>query len=86
MKSIRLNDLSESARQVLAGAGDQESVVIEDENGQARYGVIPYRKPTEQQKKRAWEKLTELQQKAAAAMQQHGVTEDDLMRVLLEDD
>ena len=86
MKKMRLNELGPAAQEALANLGDSESIVIEDETGQARYGVIPYRKPTKQQKAQAWEKLRAIQDKAAASMKKHGVTEDDLMRVILEDD
>jgi hypothetical protein len=54
--------------------------------GAARYGVIPYRKPTAERKQQAWEKLREWQAKAEASMNKHGVTEDDILRVVLEDD
>ncbi len=86
MKKILLNDLSEAARNVLAGVGKDESIVIEDETGAARYGVIPYRQPTAERKQQAWEKLREWQAKAEASMKKHGVTEDDILRVVLEDD
>jgi len=86
MKKIQLSDLGEPVRKVLADAGRGESVVIEDEKGQPRYGVIPFRNPTDQQKQRAWEKLKHLQQKVGASMQEQGVTEDDLVRELLRDD
>jgi hypothetical protein len=86
MRTVRLDELSESVRKVLAATGEDESVVIEDENGRARYGVIPYRRPTDEQKQRAWEKLRKLQDKVARSMEEQGVTEDDVMRVILEDD
>ncbi|MFV2073840.1 MAG: hypothetical protein ACC742_14460 [Thermoanaerobaculales bacterium] len=86
MKTVRLGELSESVRKVLAATGQDESVVIEDENGQARYGIIPYRRPTDEQKQRAWEKLRKLQNKVTRSMEEQGVTEDDVMRVILEDD
>ena len=86
MKTVRLGELSENVRKVLAATGEDESVVIEDENGRARYGVIPYRRPTDEQKQRAWEKLREWQAKTEVSMKKHGVTEDDVLRVVLEDD
>ena len=86
MIKIRLDELSEPFRQQLASIGDAESIVIEDENGQPRYGVIPYRRPTAEQKRRAWERLRKLQDKVAASMKEQGVTEDDLLQDLLIDD
>ncbi len=86
MKKIPLNELSEAAQQLLAEGTEDEPVIIENDNGTVRYGVIPYRKPTDQQKQRAWVTLRRLQKKAAASMKKHGVTEDDVMREILEDD
>jgi hypothetical protein len=86
MIKIRLDELSEPLRQQLASLGDEESIVIEDENGQARYGLIPYRRPTAEQKQRAWERLRKLQDKVAVSMKDQGVTEDDLLQNLLSDD
>jgi hypothetical protein len=86
MIKIRLDELGQTLRQKLASIGDEESMVIEDENGQARYGVIPYRRPTAEQKRCAWERLRQLQDKVAASMKEQGVTEDDLMQELLKDD
>ncbi len=85
MKKVRLNDLGEPFRKAVAEAGG-EPIIIEDDDGQARFGVVPYRKPSDQQKQLAWEKLKEYQRRAEASMKKHGVTEDDVMRVILEDD
>jgi hypothetical protein len=86
MKKLRLDQLDQTLRQQLAEIGDDESIVIEDENGQARYGVIPYRRPTAEQKQRAWERLRMLQENVGKAMAEQGITEDDVMRELLKDD
>jgi hypothetical protein len=86
MIKIRLEELSQSLRQQLASIGDEDSVVIEDENGRARYGVIPYHRPTVKQRRRAWERFRKLQDKVATSMKEQGVTEDDLMQELLKDD
>jgi hypothetical protein len=86
MIKIRLEELSPALRHQLETIGDDESMVIEDETGQARYGVIPYRRPTSDQKQRAWDKLRQLQTKVAASMQEQGVTEDDLIQELQKDD
>ena len=85
MKKVQLNELGEPFQKAVADAAG-EPIVIEDEQGQARYGVVAYRKPSDQQKQQAWEKLKEYQRRAEASMKKHGVTEDDVMRVILEDD
>jgi len=83
MKKIRLNDLGEPFQKAVA---DGEPLVVEDDQGEARYSVHRIGKPTEQQKEEALRGLRKLQEKADASMKKHGKTEDDLMRVILEDD
>jgi hypothetical protein len=85
MKKVQLNDLGEPFQKAVAEAAG-EPIIVEDEQGQARYGVVAYRKPSGQQRQQAREKLTEYQRRAEASMKYHGVTEDDVMRVILEDD
>jgi hypothetical protein len=83
MKRIRPNELAQTFRQVLAAIGDEDSIDIEDENGQARYGVISYCRPTAEQKQRAWDRLRKLQDKVGDSMQEQGLTEDDVLQELL---
>jgi len=85
MKKIRLNDLGEPFQKAVGDAAG-EALVIEDEQGEARYSVYRIGKPTEQQKEEALQGLRKLQAKSDASMKKHGKTEDDLMGVILEDD
>ena len=85
MKKIRMNDLGEPFQKAVGDAAG-EPLVIEDDQGEARYSVHRIGKPTEQQKAEALQGLGKLQEKADASMKKHGKTEDDLMRVILEDD
>jgi hypothetical protein len=86
MKKVRLSELTEPVRQfldrVFAGGG----VVVEDNEGRTRGSFVPYRDPTPEEERRADESLARLRQKTSAAMKEAGVTEDDVMRELLEDD
>ena len=86
MKKIRFNDLSEDTRRVLAEAEQDGGLVVEDERGQARSRVYAYREPSEAEREAAWGRLRQWQAKAEASMKKHGVTEDDILRVVLEDD
>jgi hypothetical protein len=86
MKRVRLDELGQTLRQELAAIGDDESMVIEDENGQACYGVIPYRRPSAEQKQRAWERLRRLQVKVGKSIEEQGISEDDVLQELLKDD
>ena len=85
MKKVRLNELGEPFQKAV-GEANGEPLVVEDDQGEARYSVHRIGKPTEQQKKEALAGLRKLQEKATAAMKEAGKTEDDLMREILEDD
>jgi hypothetical protein len=80
-----MNELGEPFQKAVGDAAG-EPVVIEDDQGEARYSVHRVGKPTEQQKEQALEDLRKLQEKSDASMKKHGKSEDDLMRVILEDD
>ena len=86
MNKIRLTELSQAVQdflgQVLAGDG----VEIEDESGRIRGGFIPYRDPTAAEIERADASLERLRKKTGEGMKRAGVTEDDIDRVLQEDD
>jgi hypothetical protein len=86
MQRIRLSDLTDAVRSFFTGLNPGQSVVIEDDQGRLQYGVTPYSQATLEEKQRAWKDIERLQAKVGAAMQRAGVTEDDIMRVLLEDD
>ena len=86
MKKIRLNDLSEAVRSFFSQASGEEGVMIEDETGRARYGVVPYREASVEEKQQADEALRRLQEKTGQAMREQGVTEEDIDRALQEDD
>ena len=85
MKKVRLNELGEPFQKAV-GEANGEPLVVEDDQGEARYSVHRVGKPTEQQKKEALAGLRKLQEKATAAMKEAGKTEADLMREILEDD
>ena len=85
MKKVRLNDLGEPFQKAVGEAAGKP-LLIEDDQGEARYSVHRIGKPTEQQKQDALQGLRKLQERADASMKKHGKTEDDLMKVILEDD
>ena len=86
MKKIPLKDLSEDVQRLLADAEQAGGLVVEDEQGQPRSRVYAYPEPPEAERQAAWERLRQWQAKAEASMKKHGVTEDDILRVALEDD
>ena len=86
MKKVPLKELSEDTRRLLADAEEAGGLVVEDEQGQPCSRVYAYADPSEAERQAAWERLRQWQAKAEASMKKHGVTEDDILRVVLEDD
>jgi hypothetical protein len=86
MRKIRLNELNEAVRSFLAQVVADDTLVIEDESGQPLGSFIPHRESTAAEKQQAQQSLEHLRQKTGQAMKKHGVTEDDIIRVILEDD
>jgi hypothetical protein len=86
MQRIRLNDLTDAVRLFFSDALQGEGFVIEDEAGQPRGGFVPYHRPSDEQKQRALADLRRLWRHTDKAMRESGVAEDDIDRVLQEDD
>ena len=84
MKKVRLSELSEAVKSFLASAN--EGMIVEDTNGESRYGVIAYGEASEEAWQQAWRDIQQLQVKVDESMKRQGVTEDDVMQELLKDD
>jgi hypothetical protein len=63
-----------------------QGIVIEDETGQAQYGIIPYVETSPEERAAASKRIKRLQQMTRKAMKEQGVTEADVERLLLESD
>lgn len=86
MKTIRLNQLSEDARQLLTDAEQGGGLVVEDEGGQARRRVYAYKEPSDAERRAARERMRGFQEKVQQSFDEQGVTEDDLDQLLQADD
>ena len=86
MKKLKLADLNEAVRSFVTGIGEGESVLVEDETGRARYGVIPFREAPPEEQEAAWQDIQDIQREAGDRMRARGQTEEDLDRILQEDD
>lgn len=86
MKKVRLSELSEQVRSFLSQIGSGESVRVVDDNDQLQYGVTPYAEATAEEKRQAMAVLEGIWQTTGPAMEEAGITEDDVQRDLLEDD
>ena len=83
MKKVRLNELGDPFQKAVGEAAGQP-IVVEDEQGKARYSVHRIGKPTDRQKKEALEGLRQIQEKATAALKEAGKTEEDLMGEIID--
>ncbi|MBI2823312.1 MAG: hypothetical protein HYX69_01330 [Planctomycetia bacterium] len=79
---ITITHLSEPVRSFLAKVTEGEGIVVEDESGRARYGVIPCKESTASERAAAMVKLDRLQQKVGDAMRLSGATENDAEKVI----
>ena len=86
MKKVRLSELTDPVRSFLDQVFEGGGVVFEDNDGRTRGSFVPYRDPTPEEERRADESLARFREKTSAGMKEAGVTEDDVMRELLEDD
>jgi hypothetical protein len=85
MKKIRLTELSEDARRLLADAEQGGGLVVEDERGKTSR-VYAYPEPTEAERQTALDGLKGFQKKVQQSFDEQGVSEDDLDQLLQEDE
>ncbi len=86
MKKVAINELSQSVRSFLDQVQNGEAIVIQDEQGRSRYGVVPYVEAAPEEQKVAWKEIEAIQRKVGENMKKRGQTEDDLDRLLQEEE
>jgi hypothetical protein len=86
MKKIKFSELSEPVRSFLEQVNGDESIMVEDDDGTLRCGITPYVDATPEEKRRAQAALERLWERTGRAMQDVGVTEEDIDRDLQEGD
>jgi len=86
MQRITISQLSEPIRLFLAQVQQGQGIIVEDESGQAKYGIIPYTEASLDEKAAAWKNVQRVQKKAAKGLKASGVSEADVERAILEDD
>ena len=85
MKKVRLSELSEPVRSFLEQVTPDESIMVEDDDGHAQYGVIPYQSDTPEERLAAWQEIEEIQREVGQSLLRQGITENDVDRLLQED-
>lgn len=86
MQRVTISQLSEPIRLFLAQVRQGQGIVVEDESGQAKYGIIPYTDASADDKAAAWKSVQRVQKKAAKGLKASGVSEAEVERAILEDD
>jgi hypothetical protein len=86
MQKVKYNQLSEPVREFLARVNVGQGILVEDETGRARYGVVEYIEVSPEEQKRAWAEIQQLQQKTKQAIEEQGGTVDEVERLILADE
>ena len=86
MKSVKLTELSEAVRSFLREAFEGGGVVIEDDSGSSHGGVFPYTRASAEEQAESWGRLQALQKRVGDRLRKQGKTEEELDRILQEDE
>jgi len=86
MEKIVITQLSEPVRLFLDHVNPREGVVIEDETGRARYGIVPYLEASPEERRLAWQRLQEIQKEVGDRLRVAGKSEHELDQILIEDE
>src|SRR5262249_53745421 len=86
MQKVAFNQLREPVQAFLARARVGQGIVVEDEAGRARYGVVEYVAASPAEQEEASQRLQQLQQKTKRAIEEQGGTVDEVERLILTDD
>ena len=86
VQKVALEELSEPVRAFLARASAGQGILVEDEAGRVRYGVVQYIEASPEEQRAAWDRLQRLQGKTRQAIEGQGRTVDEVERLILADD
>lgn len=82
MEKILITQLSEPVRLFLDQAAQREGMIVEDETGRVRYGIVPYQEASPEERRLASQRLQAIQKMAGDRVRAAGKTEDELDRLL----
>ena len=86
MRKVTITKLSKPVQDFLAQARRGKGILVEDENGRARFGVIRYSEASAAVKARAWKDIEGIQRKVGRMMRKTGKTEEEFDRLLQEEE
>jgi hypothetical protein len=82
LRRVTMNELGEPLRRLLETLSEGEGLLVEDDAGRARFGVVPYVEATPDAQMAALGRLKSLQQRIGQTMQDTGQSEDDFDQML----
>lgn len=82
MRKINMEELSPSVRSFLAQVRKGNGILVEDRQGRARVGIMPYEEATLKAQAAAVKRVARIQKKVAKTMKARGRTEADFDRLL----
>lgn len=86
MRKIKIDDLSAPVRAFLAQATNGNGILVQDGKGRARFGIIPYKEASPARKNAAWKEIQKIQRKVGRTMKETGRTEEELDRLLQDEE
>ena len=84
MRKMRFAELSEPVQRFLDQVHGGEGIVVEDDRGRARFGVIPFDEVTMSEQDAAWQRIERAQKAVAQSLQAQNASEADIDRLLQE--
>lgn len=85
-KNLKISELNEPVRILLDQMQADDIVTLEDEQGRARFIIAPVVRASPAERAAALSRLRHLQEETRQSMQGQGVSEEDVDRLLQEDD
>jgi len=86
MRKVTITKLSKPVKDFLAQARKGRGILVQDENGRARFGVVRYVEASAAAKERAWKDIERIQRKVGRMMRKTGKTEEEFDRLLQEEE
>jgi hypothetical protein len=86
MRKVSLDDLNSAVRAFLAQASNGHGILVQDGQGRARFGIIPYKEASAARKRAAWKEIQKIQRKVGRMMKKTRRTEEELDRLLQDEE
>ena len=85
-KNVNIKELSQPIQSFLTDVKDGDAVLVADDTGQIQYSVVRFAQASKAERDKAWRYIEEIQTDVGQMMKRTGKTEEELDRLLQEDD